>query len=418
MSTTQIQILQEIDKLIATKHVTVTDEGYQAWKQSLLEATPDLAEASPDEFLVGVNQLLAGLRASHTAFLKPDGETMPLRHALCATVRSVQSGGKQTWMFQDVIEDGPAYLAGIAPGDILISKDGAPVLPPAAPTFGFGRKYSLGISGQSTGQTRTVEVAVPDKPAKDRPPMIEPKALSFRIHESGVPIVKVTTFPGAVGVPFVKELDAIMARIQEEKYDRLVIDLRGNIGGGLASLRLMSYLCPDRRMIGYSLTKKGIRRQLTPEQLPKINKLPISKSSQLAMFLRYRYIHKDRSVVLQTEGLGPQRFHGRIIILTNEHTHSAAEMVAAFAQENGLATLAGTKTAGEVLGGATFKVGDNPYRLRIPVTTWNTDSRMQIEGRGIEPEIDLEFSPPSETDADAQLNRSLKAMHSTVGSKL
>jgi hypothetical protein len=101
MSTTNIQILQEIDKLIATKHVTVTDGDYQAWKQSLEQATPALAQATPDEFLLGVNKLLAGLRTSHTAFLKPDGETMPLRHALCATVRSVHSGGKQAWMFRE-----------------------------------------------------------------------------------------------------------------------------------------------------------------------------------------------------------------------------------------------------------------------------------------------------------------------------
>jgi C-terminal processing protease CtpA/Prc len=34
------------------------------------------------------------------------------------------------------------------------------------------------------------------------------------------------------------------------------------------------------------------------------------------------------------------------VILVNEHSASAAEMDAAFASENGLATLVGTKTAG------------------------------------------------------------------------
>ncbi len=415
MSTTFTQILEAVDKLIATKHVTVTAERYIAWKKSLDDAKPALIKSSPDEFLVGVNRLLANLQASHTAFLKPDGETIPLRHALCATVRAIDTVHGMRWMFQDVIEDGPAYVAGIKPSHLLLSKDGVNFHPPTVPTFGFGKKYSLCIDGLDEEDEHVVDVTVPDKPAKDRPPMVEPKALSFRIHESGVPIIKVSTFPGAIGVPFVRELDGIMARLREENRDRLIIDLRGNIGGGLASLRLMSYLCPDRRPIGYSLTKKGIQRGSRPEQLPNINKLPISRASQLAMFLRFRFIHKDRSVRLETEGLGSQPFQGRILMLINEHTHSAAEMVAAFAKENGLAMLAGTKTAGEVLGGASFKVG-GPYRLRIPVTTWSTPAGLPIEGRGVEPDTEVAFdsSNTSSPRLDTQLEQSLQMLLSNT----
>jgi carboxyl-terminal processing protease len=164
--------------------------------------------------------------------------------------------------------------------------------------------------------------------------MIEPKALSFRFEGDHVPVIKISTFPGAVGLPFVKELNRIIGRLTAENRDRLIIDLRGNISGGLASLRLMSYFCPDRRPIGYSLTKHHIQKGTKPEDLPRIGQLPESKVKQLAMFLRFRFIHKDRSVVLETEGLGSRPFHGRIVMLINEHTHSAGEMVAAFAKEN------------------------------------------------------------------------------------
>ena len=58
-----------------------------------------------------------------------------------------------------------------------------------------------------------------------------------------------------------------------------------------------------------------------------------------------------------TEGLGAKPFHGRIVMLVNEHTLSAGEMVAAFAAENGLARIVGTRTGGQVLGGANFSVG-------------------------------------------------------------
>ena len=45
-------------------------------------------------------------------------------------------------------------------------------------------------------------------------------------------------------------------------------------------------------------------------------------------------------------------------IIMNEHTVSAGEMVAAFASENGLAKLVGTETAGRLIPGSGFKVGD------------------------------------------------------------
>jgi hypothetical protein len=44
-------------------------------------------------------------------------------------------------------------------------------------------------------------------------------------------------------------------------------------------------------------------------------------------------------------------------MLVNEHTLSAGEMVAAFATENGLARIVGTRTGGQVLGGGNFSVG-------------------------------------------------------------
>jgi hypothetical protein len=80
------------------------------------------------------------------------------------------------------------------------------------------------------------------------------------------------------------------------------------------------------------------------------------KTELLLMGLRFKVFQRDRSMVLVTEGLGSQPFHGRTVLLINEHSHSAAEMVASFAKQNRLATLAGTKTAGEVLGGANFKL--------------------------------------------------------------
>ncbi|MFZ0589965.1 MAG: S41 family peptidase [Bryobacteraceae bacterium] len=370
MTINREKTLHTIKTLIATKHVNVEPRVYAEWASAFDRLAPELLTASLIGFQEAIHSSLAALQTSHTAFLKPDAETIPLRHALCATTRKYATADGERWMFQDVIEDGPADLAGIKPGQLLLARDGAPLFASNSPLFGFGGTYSLTVGKLEGIEAKTVSVTVPNKPAKDRPPMIEPKALSFRFEGDHIPVIKVSTFPGAVGLRFVKELDRIIDRLTAENRDGLVIDLRGNIGGGLASLRLMSHLCQDRRPIGYSLTKRHILKGTKPEQLPRIHQLPESKLRQLAMFLRFRFVHKDRSIVLETEGLGPRPFHGRVVMLINEHTHSAAEMVAAFAKENHLAILVGAKTAGEVMGG-TFNVG-NGYRLRIPVTTWQT----------------------------------------------
>jgi carboxyl-terminal processing protease len=406
MITDRQKTLNRIKSLVATKHVSVEPELHAKWASNFDRLTPDLLVASEADFQQTIHSLLSTFQTSHTGFLKPDAEAIPLRHALCATVRKHSTADGERWVFQDVIEDGPANLAGIKPGDLLLAKDGISVFADDTPRFGFGGAYLLTLGSLNGHGARTIPVNVPNKPAKDRPPMVEPKALSFR-YEEGIPVIKVTTFPGAVGLSLVKELDRIVAKLTTEKNDRLIIDLRGNIGGGLASLRLMSYLCPDRRPIGYSLTKPHIQKGTKPEKLPKINRLPDSKLRQLSMFVKFRFIHKDRSLVLETEGLGKRPFHGRIVMLINEHTHSAAEMVAAFAKENHLATLVGTTTAGEVMGGASFKAGEE-YRLRIPVTTWQTWRGMQIEKNGVAPDIHIEFNPEDAGFSDPQMKAALQ----------
>ncbi len=129
------------------------------------------------------------------------------------------------------------------------------------------------------------------------------------------------------------------------------------------------------------------------------------------MAVRFKIFQRDRSMVLVTEGLGPQPFHGRTVVLINEHSHSAAEMVASFAKENHLATLVGTRTAGEVLGGANFKLPGG-YVLRMPVAGWYTWNGECIEGKGVEADVPIENSPKSlAAGVDNQLQAALQVVN-------
>jgi carboxyl-terminal processing protease len=89
--------------------------------------------------------------------------------------------------------------------------------------------------------------------------------------------------------------------------------------------------------------------------------------------------------------LGRQSFHGRVVILVNEHTTGAAEMLAQFAQENGLGTIVGNKTPGRLLSRSGFKIG-NDYRLVIPIGAYVSWNGNRIEGKGITPDIPVDWS--------------------------
>lgn len=111
----------------------------------------------------------------------------------------------------------------------------------------------------------------------------------------------------------------------------------------------------------------------------------------LKMAFRFLVWHRDRSIRLMTEGLGSKPFHGRVAVLINEHTLSAGEMVAAFIAENNLATLVGTRTGGQVLGGGNFPVGHG-FILRLPAAAWYTWRGTVVEGVGVPPDIGVPLS--------------------------
>ena len=69
-------------------------------------------------------------------------------------------------------------------------------------------------------------------------------------------------------------------------------------------------------------------------------------------------------------------------------------MLAGFASENRLATVVGTKTAGNVLGAVNQKLGTG-YWLRVPVFGWYTSEGKCLEGAGVRPdrEVDVPSDP-------------------------
>src|SRR5438552_1086660 len=308
-------------------------------------------------------------------------------------------------LFLDVLEGGVAHKSGIEPDDVLLSVNSTRIVPPEVLRFDLGASTEILVRSRD-GDQQSIAIALPPPTAKGRPPMVEVKAVRSRKLAADIGYVRVAYFPGNAGDRFAIAYEQALTALSPCKG--LVIDLRGNIGGGLGSLRAMSSLCADSRPIGFNVSRKAAQQGYRKDRLIRIDHIPTTKLALIGMFLRFKLLHRDRSIALFTEGLGPRQFHGRIAILVNQHTKSAAEMVADFAITYQLATIVGNRTAGEVLRAVNFPVGED-YRLRIPIGGWMTWDDRLLEGRGVQPDVEV-VPTPSEIGAGKDI-----ALRESVG---
>ncbi len=234
---------------------------------------------------------------------------------------------------------------------------------------------------------------------------IEPTLVESRRLTSDLGYLKVAMFPGMVGMDVANQISAAADELEGTKG--LILDLRGNTGGGLGALRVMSLLTPDKVPVGFSLNRNW-KGNLDEEKarFTRFSSIPEKKSGLWLLALRFFPAMIQKSpIVLQTEGLGKRSFQGKIVLLVDRHTASAAEMIVAFAQDNQLATVAGEDTAGRLLAADSVKV-EHGYRLALPTGLYHTWSGRVLEGTPIKPEVNLPFDwRGRRTGKDEQVER-------------
>ena len=394
-------VFDKVLQLIATKFA-----GPEQDARSLREAHEAgiVGSQTVEDFEARMDALLRALGTSHTGFFHESRPRATGRIAMAATLMKAHTGDGERWVFQDVHPGGVAAAAGISPGDVLVAIDGQDVVPPTAIPFQLGQSYGLTVR-KADGTTAQQTLAIPGSKEKQRPIVVPDQVVTARKLEPNVGYVRVSMFPGVLGIDVARDMTRAIADLA---CSRLVIDLRGNTGGGIGCLRLMSHLCPDRRGVGYSVTRDVAKKGYDKERLPQFDGIPSSKWGIVPLALKFGFA--GRSVAVFTEALGPMAHQGRVAMLVNEHSASAAEMVAAFASEYKLATLVGTKTAGRLVATGAFKVGSG-YRLALPVAKYYTWKGTDMEGRGVAPHL------PVESDAnalmqgnDVQLDRAMRAV--------
>ncbi len=396
------KLLDKVASLVAKKHFNPGLHGVD-WPK-LVESRRERILSAPtdDAFEKEMDDLVRQLKTSHTGFLHRQSRRIPARNAISATFQKWAVDGSECWMFQDVHPGGAAFNAGVEPGDVLLRVGDRTLVPPEQPEFGLGESTSMTVRKRD-GKTIRVPLELPGLKSK-RIAISTPQPVLFNKISDDTGYLKVTMFPGAVGIDVAADIDKAIQSFSS--CNKLIIDLRGNTGGGIGGLRLMGYLTPDKREVGYSLTRKRAERGYKKEELARFGKIPKHKRSLIPLVFRFAFAEK--SIVVVTEGLGPQPFQGRIVILVNEHTASAGEMVAAFAQENKLATIVGTKTAGRLLSGDRFNLGYG-YLLGLATAQYLTWNGKLIEGAGVIPDGEVFLDPDAlQLGRDTQLE---EAMH-------
>src|SRR5260370_36564736 len=174
------KILSVLKKLVPERHINVSNQNqdYGPWIALVDERMPRLIDVDNRQtFETGVSELLRALGSSHTAFFHQRRDSVPAPYSINATLRVVDTPEGKRWMFVDVIEDGPTFQVGIHPGELLISIDSEPIIPPTSANFRIGGSHQLEIRTFG-GDTRPAVIEVPNRAAKKRPPMIPPPSLS------------------------------------------------------------------------------------------------------------------------------------------------------------------------------------------------------------------------------------------------
>lgn len=171
----------------------------------------------------------------------------------------------------------------------------------------------------------------------------------------------------------------------------LIIDVRDNSGGNISYIRLGSYFSPGENLVVALVMRPYIERlhrapiQVDPRTVPKV--LGVYTTAGILEAMKAN----GGGVALDSEKMGDRIYRGRVTVLINEMTGSAAEGFAWFMKEKTRATLIGRKTAGSLLGAESF-VLPGGWRLRIPTHAgWGPDGKAGID-KAVTPHLTVQWT--------------------------
>ena len=263
----------------------------------------------------------------------------------------------------DVFADSPAESAGLAPGDVITSIDGAP---PPATTPADVAAALRGVPGSTVRLGIARDGAAREPLAIVRRVVTAPDATG-RIVAGGIGYVRLRTF----GAQSAQQLDKVLAKLHAAKARAYVLDLRAN-GGGY-------------RDAAIAIASHFVRGTVVTIQ---------ERTGKPAVF----------AAKAGTATLGAP-----FAVLVDGDSASAAEIVAGAVQDDKTGTLVGTRTFGKGLVQETFALPDGGA-IKLTTARYLTPAGRDIDKVGITPDVVVEQpagAHPGEPGRDAQLDRAL-----------
>jgi len=279
--------------------------------------------------------------------------------------------------------------------------------PRAAAARSDGEAYAV-ITGllRALGTSHLNFTAVPRVPP---PPSANPTAalaptastpvVGWRVLSPSLGYLRIESFgpTGAELVPEAARMDSAFAEMAA--LPAIVIDLRGNEGGSVdLAYRLGQHLHAAPVPAGYLAVRRGYdsRGMRTAGALDTatVPALPADGSVTGAMLADAVEAAGGAAMLYMGGGLA-RPYTGRVAVLTDRETGSAAEAVAAMLQETRGAVVVGERTAGAMLSSADLMVAPG-WRLRYPAMDYRTAAGRRVEGDGVSPDLP---APPADRAA-------------------
>ena len=291
--------------------------------------------------------MLRALDDPYTAYLNPEY----LEEMLIQTTGSLSGIGVEIVedegeiMVVRVIEGTPAHYAGLLPGDHLIEVDGRSIsgvdINEAARLLRGPTGTSLEVVVQRAGERDLFQVTLTRA-------QIEMDTVFAHFLEKGIGYLQITSFDQGTGEDFAAALHAL----EQQGLTGLVLDLRDNPGG----------LLEEAIRVGEVIVPAG-----------EITRVVDRKGN-----VRERYLSRAR----------PPDYE--ILVLVNEYTASAAEIIAGALQDRGGALLVGRPTFGKATVQYLQYLSDGGG-LRYTIAKYLTPGGHDLHRDGLQPDFEIKL---------------------------
>jgi carboxyl-terminal processing protease len=325
------------------------EEGYEELKvftEALSLIRKNYVEdVKPKDLIYGAIKGMLNSLDPHSAFMTPDQyKEMQVDTKGEFGGLGIQIGSKDGMLTVIApLEDTPAYKAGIKAGDKIVKINGEFTkdmgLHDAVSKMRGVPGTSVKITVMREGWKETKEFAITRE-------IIKIKSVKYKALEDGIGYIKITQFQEQTS----SDLSAAIDNLTKEKINALILDLRNNPGGLLNSaVDVSSQFLPSGKLVVFIKDRKGDKIEY--------------KSNR----------HKTE-------------FDLPMIVIVNQGSASASEIVAGALKDWNKAVLIGTQTFGKGSVQSVVPLGDGSA-LRLTTARYYTPKGTSIQSTGITPDI-------------------------------